>query len=238
MDFSVFIRLLGVLTSLLMFLSQWGTITKIMAARNSAEFNAAPFLAEFLNCLIGLLYGLPIVSPDNNVVLVVNAIGLLAESVYLMVFVVHSEMYTKIQVIATIFLELLAGGFIGLIFSELPFGYVRVHTASHLCVMIGILFLFGAPISDLTKAWKLKSIAHMPLLPCIGSFVNSFLWISYFCIRRNYPLVLLNAIGLLVGGLQVFTHYWFSHLAHPVVHVSDPAHDEQTLVPLNQESDS
>ncbi|KAJ1700065.1 hypothetical protein LUZ63_008577 [Rhynchospora breviuscula] len=236
MDFSILIGIIGVVTSVLMFLSQWGTVRKIMAARTSQEFAATSFLAAFLNCLIGLLYGIPMVCPDNIVVLVVNAIGLLAESIYLLVFLVYSDMYTRIPIVATIYLELLAGGIVGLLFFKLPHGANRVDAASHLCVIVG-MFMFGAPISDLTKAWKLKSNAHMPLLPCIGSLVNCIVWVSYFSIRRSYILVIPNTIGLLVGGVQVFTHYRFSHLAHPAVHASDPARDEQT-VPLNQERDS
>ena len=55
------------------------------------EFKPDPYLATLMNCLLWLFYGLPIVHPNSLLVITINSIGIIIETIYLSIFFLYSH---------------------------------------------------------------------------------------------------------------------------------------------------
>lgn len=53
-------------------------------------FSPIPYLATLLNCMMWVLYGIPLVHPHSLLVVTINGTGLLLQTIYLTIFILYS----------------------------------------------------------------------------------------------------------------------------------------------------
>ncbi|RZR81577.1 hypothetical protein BHM03_00007833 [Ensete ventricosum] len=66
------------------------TFKNIIKRKAAEQYLPIPELARLLKCMLGVLYGLPIVHPNSRLVLTSNAIGLFLQAVYLTIYLIYA----------------------------------------------------------------------------------------------------------------------------------------------------
>lgn len=62
------------------------TFVRIVKKKSVEEYSPIPYLATLINCLVWVLYGLPMVHPDSTLVVTINGTGIVIEIVFLTIF--------------------------------------------------------------------------------------------------------------------------------------------------------
>lgn len=66
------------------------TFYKIWRKKAVEDFSPIPYLATFLNCMMWIFYGIPVVHPHSLLVVTINGTGLALETIYLIIFLLYS----------------------------------------------------------------------------------------------------------------------------------------------------
>ncbi|KAE8694559.1 hypothetical protein F3Y22_tig00110781pilonHSYRG00026 [Hibiscus syriacus] len=75
-------------------------IFRIWKAKSVQDFKPDQYLATVLNCMMWVFYGLPMVHPDSLLIITINAIGLVIESIYSLLLI-YSDNKKRGMVIKT-----------------------------------------------------------------------------------------------------------------------------------------
>ena len=75
------------------------TFWRIYKAKDVEEFKPDPYLATLLNCMLWVVYGIPVVHPNSILVVTINGIGLVIEAVYLTIFFLYSHSQKRVSVV-------------------------------------------------------------------------------------------------------------------------------------------
>lgn len=63
---------------------------RIIKAKSVQAFKPDPYLATFLNCIMWMFYGLPIVHPDSLLLITINGAGFAIQATYIVIFFTYS----------------------------------------------------------------------------------------------------------------------------------------------------
>ncbi|RWR89577.1 LOW QUALITY PROTEIN: bidirectional sugar transporter SWEET4-like protein [Cinnamomum micranthum f. kanehirae] len=194
-------------------LSHWAcsspqpTFIQIWKKGSVEQFSPVPYLATLLQCMLWVVYGLPLVHPHS--VLVLTLMGCVIEFIYVVLFLVYSDRKKRLKVFAMLVMET---AFVVLVF-------VLVLTLAHtyerrslivgvLCVVFGTM-MYVAPLSVLKLVIKTKSVEFMPLSLSIASFLNGICWTSYALIRFDLFITIPNGLGTLFAIVQLVLYATF-----------------------------
>ncbi|KAB2054344.1 hypothetical protein ES319_A12G249400v1 [Gossypium barbadense] len=78
----------GNVISLFLFLSPVPTFVRIWKKGSVEQYSPVPYLATLINCMVWVIYGLPMVHPNSTLVITINGAGTAIELVYLTLFLI------------------------------------------------------------------------------------------------------------------------------------------------------
>ncbi|KAK8692534.1 hypothetical protein V6N13_075993 [Hibiscus sabdariffa] len=109
----------GNIFAFVLFLSPIPTFRRIIRNGSTEQFSGMFHIYAFLNCLICLWYGMPLVSPGIILVATVNSIGAIFQLIYITIFVVYAEKPMKLKMLG--FLISVSAVFASIVFVSLRF---------------------------------------------------------------------------------------------------------------------
>lgn len=86
----------GNITAICLFTSPVPTFSKIVKKKTVAEFSGIPYVCTLLNCLLWVVYGLPIVE-FQVLVISINAAGCLIEFTYLALYLTYAQKSIRVS---------------------------------------------------------------------------------------------------------------------------------------------
>ncbi|KAI0513764.1 hypothetical protein KFK09_009794 [Dendrobium nobile] len=178
------VGIIGNVIALGLFLSPLPTFIRIWKKKSVDEFSVIPYVATLLNCMLWMLYGLPIVHPNSTLVLTINCAGAAIEICYVILYLVF------VAVVAVIVL-------------------IIFHTHERRSLVVGILcvifciIMYLAPLSVMKMVIQTKSVEYMPLSLSVASFLNGLCWTIYALIRFDLYITIPNVLGLLFSITQL-----------------------------------
>lgn len=123
------------------------TFRRIWKSRSVEQFPVAPYLATLMNCLLWVLYGLPLVHPHSMLVITINGCGLLIELSYVVIYLCFSSRRQALQVLGMLFLEIAFVAVIAVLVLTLFHTHEqRSLVVGVLCVIFGTV-MYAAPLS-------------------------------------------------------------------------------------------
>ncbi|KAL2649879.1 hypothetical protein R1flu_018007 [Riccia fluitans] len=210
MDFKLILGILGNAIAIALFASPLPTFWKIFKKKDTEDYSGIPYVATLMNCLLWVLYGLPLVSKDALLVLTINVAGCAFEISYLILFLLYSPKMErrkvgKILIAVTIVYSIL----VSLSLIVVPKKTRKMEVGS-LCVIFGV-GMYVSPLSVMRLVIKTRSVEYMPLLLCICVFLNSTVWTGYGILAKDVFIIIPNALGMLAGVLQLSLHVIYRH---------------------------
>jgi solute carrier family 50 (sugar transporter) len=122
------------------------------------QYSPVPYIATLLNCMIWVLYGLPLVHPHSMLVITINGTGLVIELTYVTLFLLCSRGAARRKVFLLVVTEIVFVGVVAVLVLNLAHTYER---RSMIVGILGVLFgigMYAAPLSIMVRATGTTSI--------------------------------------------------------------------------------
>lgn len=198
--------IIGNVTSLFLFLSPVPTFYKISKWKSTKEYSGVPYVATLANCLLWVLYGIPLVHPHSFLVITINGTGVVLELIYLTMFIVYSPKNDKVKVVKAL-------GLVFVLFAAVAVLTLTVfHTHERRSLFVGLLAvvfctgMYAAPLSVMKLVIATKSVKYMPLSLSLTGLANGIVWTAYALIRFDIFVTIPNGIGTLLGIAQLILY--------------------------------
>ncbi|KAJ6792405.1 bidirectional sugar transporter SWEET4-like [Iris pallida] len=200
------VGILGNAIALGLFLSPVPTFYRIWKKGSVEQFSAVPYLATLLNCMLWVVYGLPVVHPHSTLVLTINGSGMAIELAYVLLFLVYSKGSARLRVLFILIGEVAFVAIIGIL--VIAFAHtlaLRSLVVGIFCVFFGTM-MYAAPLSVMKLVIQTKSVEYMPLFLSLASFFNGLCWTTYALIKFDLYITIPNGLGVLFSVAQLVLH--------------------------------
>ncbi|PKU63354.1 Bidirectional sugar transporter SWEET4 [Dendrobium catenatum] len=209
------VGIVGNVIALGLFFSPLPTFIRIWKKKSVEEFSVIPYVATLLNCMLWMLYGLPIVHPNSTLVLTINCAGTAIEICYVILYLVFSDGPKRLKALFLFFGDLAFVAVVAIIV------LIFFHTHDYRSLIVGILcvifciIMYLAPLSVMAVVLfyvvqkmviQTKSVEYMPLSLSVASFLNGLCWTIYALIRFDLYITIPNGLGLLFSITQLVLH--------------------------------
>ncbi|XP_028557181.1 bidirectional sugar transporter SWEET4-like [Dendrobium catenatum] len=197
------VGIIGNVIALGLFFSPLPTFIRIWKKKSVEEFSVIPYVATLLNCMLWMLYGLPIVHPNSTLVLTINCAGTAIEICYVILYLVFSNGPKRVKALLLFLGDLAFVAVVAIIV------LIFFHTHDRRSLIVGILcvifciIMYLAPLSVMKMVIQTKSVEYMPLSLSVASFLNGLCWTIYALIRFDLYITIPNVLGLLFSITQL-----------------------------------
>uniref|UniRef100_M8BMX4 Bidirectional sugar transporter SWEET n=1 Tax=Aegilops tauschii TaxID=37682 RepID=M8BMX4_AEGTA len=176
---------LGYVFTVALYLSQAPTVWGIWVARQVGQSKVDMFVVTLVSCIVWMMYGLA--DPPTLPFVILNAVGIGIELLYLGLFLCFSEPWGRIKI--TISLALIAGA------SAIAAPCVFSFTSDPQLV-------FGI-IGDGISVWRGNNVGNMSLLVAGALFLNGISWTAYGHLAENLYFTVPGYFGIAFGAVQI-----------------------------------
>ncbi|EEF43395.1 bidirectional sugar transporter SWEET4 [Ricinus communis] len=197
------VGILGNIISFFLFLSPVPTFIQIWKKRAVEQYSATPYLATLVNCMVWVLYGLPMVHPNSLLVITINGTGTAIEILYLIIFIVYSDKKKRLKVVLAVLVEVIFVAVLALLVLTLA------HTTKKRSMIVGFvcicfnIMMYASPLSIMKMVITTKSVEYMPFFLSLASLANGVAWSSYAFIRFDPFIFIPNGLGTLFALAQL-----------------------------------
>ncbi|KAF5734977.1 Bidirectional sugar transporter SWEET7 -like protein [Tripterygium wilfordii] len=189
------------------FITKRPTFYRIWKKGSVEQYSAAPYLACLVNCMVWVLYGLPMVHPHSTLVVTTNGTGIAIEMFYIVLFLIYSQKHRqRLRVLGIVAVELI---FVALLtFLVLHFA----HLTNRRTMVVGIvaicfnILMYASPLTVMKLVITTKSVEYMPFILSFVSLLNGVFWSAYGLIRYDFFILLPNGLGSLFALAQLLLY--------------------------------
>lgn len=123
------------------------TFVHIWKKGSVEQYSAAPYLATLMNCMVWLLYGLPMVHPNSTLVVTINGSGCAIEIIYLILFLAFSDPRKRSRVLFVALLGLVFVIILAVLILTLVHTYHRRSMiVGTVCILCNVM-MYASPLS-------------------------------------------------------------------------------------------
>nr|QHT64208.1 sugar efflux transporter 6 [Litchi chinensis] len=200
------IGVIGNIISGFLFLSPMPTFIQIMKKGSVEQFSPFPYLATLVNCMVWVMYGLPMVHPNTILVLTINAGGTALECFYIGIFLFYSDKEKRLKVYLVLLVELI---FISLLLIVV---LTLLHTTEKRSMVVGIIcivfniMMYASPLFVMKLVITTKSVEYMPFFLSLASFGNGVAWFIYSFLPFDKYIAIPNGLGTLFSMAQLLLY--------------------------------
>ncbi|XP_038990422.1 bidirectional sugar transporter SWEET5-like [Phoenix dactylifera] len=189
-----------------LFLSPLPTIITIYQRRAVEQFSPIPYLATFLNCVLWVFYGLPLVHPNALPVVTINAAGVVFETLYLAIFFLYSPRQLRLKVVKILLAEL------AFIVAVMAVVLTTAHTHERRSLIVGVLCvvfgtcMYASPLCIMKLVIETRSVEYMPFTLSLVGFLNGVCWTTYAILRHDIFIAIPNEMGAVFGLAELILY--------------------------------
>lgn len=192
---------LGNIVSFIVFLSPLPTFYKIYKKKSTDGYQSIPYVVALCSAMILIYY--VILLGGLVEVIIINAIGVFIETIYIIFYIFYAPKKAKVQTVKLLLLFLVVGfGGVFLIAQFLLKGAIRTKIVGRISTAFSIC-TFAAPLCILKKVIKTKNVECMPFLLSFFLTISAVLWFFYGVIKKNYVIYAPNILGFTLGVIQM-----------------------------------
>lgn len=191
-----------------LFVSPIPTFKRIVRHGSTQQFSGLPYIYALLNCLLSAWYGAPIVSSNNLMVLTVNSVGAIFQSIYIIFFIAYAQRVKKMKMLGLLTGVLFLFGLV-VTMSLILFQSETRRMFIGFLSCAALVSMFASPLFIINLVITTKSVEYMPFYLSLSTFLMS----TSFCLYgffNNDPFVYVpNGIGVILGSVQLglYAHY-------------------------------
>lgn len=194
----------GILAAVGLFISPAPDLLRIHRTNIIGEVSVVPLVSLFGSAYLWSIYGL--FTDSVFPVVITNALGLLAATVYTAVYFVHTtERRAVLKLIACVG----AGLACVTVYAVLGAAGVTGQTLKEAGKVVGFLAvsaniaLFASPFETVATIVRTKNASSLPIALCFVAMINCALWVLYGIIGDDMFVLTPNALGFVFSVVQV-----------------------------------
>lgn len=197
------VGIVGNIISLGLFLSPVPTFMRIWKHKSVEQFSVIPYVATLMNCMLWVVYGLPVVHPHSTLVITINGSGTAIELSYILLYLIFSGGGRRLKAF------LLLVGALAFVAVVAALALSLLHTHERRTLVVGVLcvifcvMMYLSPLSIMRMVIQTKSVEFMPLSLSVASFFNGLCWTIYALIRFDLFITIPNCLGLVFSTAQL-----------------------------------
>ncbi|XP_078177552.1 bidirectional sugar transporter SWEET4-like isoform X3 [Carex rostrata] len=182
------------------------TFYRVWKKGSVEQFSPIPYVVTVINCMIWVLYGVPVVHPHSTLVITTSGSGLVVELFYVLVFLFYSQGRKRLLVLIMLIASIIIVGIFALLVIML------VHTHERRSMIVGILggassiSMYAAPLSVMKMVIQTKSVEYMPLSLSVATFFNGACWGGYALIPFDPYICIPSVVGVLLAIVQLLLY--------------------------------
>lgn len=192
-----------------LFVSPIPTFRRIVRNQSTEQFSGLPYIYSFLNCLICLWYGTPLVSPGVILVATVNSIGAIFQLFYIIIFILYAERAKKLKMTGLLLAVFALFAIIVFVSVKVLDPGVRQPFVGYLSVA-SLISMFASPLFIIKLVIKTKSVEFMPFFLSLSTFLMSLSFFAYGMLKCDGFIYVPNGIGTILGLVQLALYFHFS----------------------------
>ncbi|XP_010925963.1 bidirectional sugar transporter SWEET4 [Elaeis guineensis] len=200
------VGILGNAIALGLFLSPTPTFVRIWKKGSVEEFSPFPYLATLLNCMMWVVYGLPMVHPHSILVITINGSGVIIELSFVILFLLYSQRGKRLMVLAMLLGEIAFVGVVALLVLTLTHTYERRSLIVGVICVFLCAMMYASPLSVMKMVIQTRSVEFMPPFLSLASFFNGTCWTAYALIRFDPYIVIPNSLGAIFAVAQLILY--------------------------------
>ncbi|KAF2313476.1 hypothetical protein GH714_011179 [Hevea brasiliensis] len=141
------VGIFGNIIALFLFLSPVPTFIQILKKKAVEQYSPAPYLATLINCMVWVLYGLPMVHPNSLLVITINGSGTFIEFLYIILFIIYSDKKKRVKLLLIVLVELIFIAALTILVLTLAHSTKkRSMTVGFVCICFNIM-MYASPLS-------------------------------------------------------------------------------------------
>ncbi|KAG2551949.1 bidirectional sugar transporter SWEET12-like [Panicum virgatum] len=198
------VGILGNILSFLVTLAPVPTFYRVYKKKSTESFQSVPYVVALLSAMLWLYYAL--LSMDV-LLLSINAIACVVESVYLAIYLVYAP--KDAMVFTMKLLSIMNMGLFGAMVAFLQF-YVEGQRRVSIAGGIGAAFalaVFVAPLAIIRQVIRTKSVEFMPFWLSFFLTISAVAWFFYGLLLKDLFVAMPNVLGLLFGLAQMGLYF-------------------------------
>ncbi|KAL1314945.1 hypothetical protein HN51_041750 [Arachis hypogaea] len=203
-----FFGVIGNASGLFLFLAPTITFKRIIKKKSTEQFSGVPYPMTLLNCLLSTWYGLPFVSPNNILVVIINGTGALIEIVYVIIFITYAPPKERNKTLGLFSFVIAIFAIVVVISLIALHGNIRMVFCGLAAALFSII-MYGSPLSIMKLVIKTKSVEFMPFYLSLFVFICGTSWFIYGLIGRDPYLAVPNGIGSALGTAQLILYFMY-----------------------------
>ncbi|XP_056167876.1 bidirectional sugar transporter SWEET1-like [Syzygium oleosum] len=197
--------IIGNAIGLFLYLAPLTTFKKIIRSRSTEQFSGIPYMVTLLSCSLYTWYGLPFVSLDNLLLLIISGIGVVIELTYVLIFITYAPKKERAKIMGLSGLALV----LFLTFAFVSLFALHGKARKLFCGITLVIFstiTYASPLSIMMLVIKTKSVEFMPFLLSLSSFLCGISWLAYGLLSRDPFLIVPNGLGTGLGIAQLILY--------------------------------
>ncbi|KAL1825875.1 hypothetical protein ACET3Z_012653 [Daucus carota] len=232
--------ILGNIVSFFVYLAPLPTFRRIYKKKSTEGFQAIPYIVALFSAMLTLYYGL--LKPDGFWLITINTIGILIESVYILLFMIYAPKDAK-KFTAKLLVLLNGAAFGTIILTTLTFfeGPDRITIVGWICAVFSVC-VFVAPLSIMRLVIRTKSVEFMPLSLSFFLTICAVMWFFYGVLADDYFVATPNVLGFSFGIVQMVLYMIYKDKNKqgilPIVSIDVEMQVDKHVIPSTAKIDS
>ncbi|GAY40861.1 hypothetical protein CUMW_055100 [Citrus unshiu] len=198
--------LLGNIVSFLVYLAPLPTFYRIFKKKSTQGFQSIPYSVALFSAML-LLYYASLKGSNAFMLITINGIGCIIESLYLLFFMIYATKTAKIY--TTKLLILFNIGALGLIvlltYLLSKSSDQRLTIVGWICAVFSVC-VFAAPLSIIRQVIRTKSVEYMPFSLSCCLTICAVMWLLYGFSIKDYYIATPNILGMAFGATQMILY--------------------------------
>uniref|UniRef100_A0A0D9VTY7 Bidirectional sugar transporter SWEET n=1 Tax=Leersia perrieri TaxID=77586 RepID=A0A0D9VTY7_9ORYZ len=194
------VGIVGNIFSFLVILAPVPTFYRVYKKKSTESFQSVPYAAALLSAMLWLYYAL---LTSDLLLLSINSIGCLVESLYLTIYLLYAPrnaMIFTVKLVCTMNLALF--GTMVAVLQLCVKGERRVTLAGGIGASFA-LAVFVAPLTIIRQVIRTKSVEFMPFWLSFFLTLSAVVWFLYGLLMKDFFVATPNVLGLLFGVAQM-----------------------------------
>lgn len=202
--------LLGNIISFMVYLAPLPTFYQIYKKKSTEGFQSLPYVVALFSSMLWIYYAL--LKKDAKLLITINSVGCVIESVYLFLFLFYATKKGRIPTVKLLLmLNVLGFGLMLILTLLLAKGSKRLHILGWICLVFN-LCVFAAPLCIMRQVVRTKSVEFMPFPLSFFLTLGAVTWFFYGFLLKDYYIALPNTVGFVFGIVQMGLYVFYKNV--------------------------
>ncbi|KAK8680243.1 hypothetical protein V6N13_109194 [Hibiscus sabdariffa] len=194
---------IGNILSFMVYLAPLPTFVRVYRKKSTEGFESLPYVVALVSAVLWIYYAT--LKSEAYLLMTINSIGCVVETVYIIVFVVYAPKKARILTMKLLGVFNMGALVMVLVTHFFTKGRSRIHVIGWSCVVTSAA-VFAAPLSIMRLVISTKSVEFMPFTLSLFLTFSAIMWLVYGILLKDFYISLPNILGVVLGMIQMLLY--------------------------------